>query len=60
MKNLIDLDGIKFLERSLSNIRYAYDTVLVADSGEKLQALVQALVHASGESGLKLNFLTPK
>ena len=55
MRELEDLDGIKFGGRNLNNIRYADDTVLIADSEEKLQCLVQALVTASGERGLKLN-----
>ena len=52
MRELKDLDGIKFGGRNLNNIRYADDTVLIADSKEKLQCLVQALVTASGERGL--------
>ena len=51
----MELDGIKFGGRNLNNIRYADDTVLIADTEEKLQALVQALVRASGERGLNLN-----
>ena len=55
MRDLMELDGIKFGGRNLNNIRYADDTVLIADTEEKLQALVQALVRASGERGLNLN-----
>ena len=51
-RELEDLDGIKFGGRNLNNIRYADDRVLIADSKEKLQCLVQALVTASGERGL--------
>ena len=54
-RDLMDLEGIKFGERNISNIRYADYTALVADSEEKLQALFQALVHANGERDLKLN-----
>ena len=55
MRELVELEGIKIGGRNLNNIRYADDTVLVADSEDKLQRLVQALVQASGERGLKMN-----
>ena len=55
MRDLIELEGIKFGGRNLNNIRYADDTVLIADSEDKLQRLVQGLMQASGEHGLKLN-----
>ena len=55
MRDLMDLGGIKFGGRNINNIRYADDTVLIADSEEKLQALVQSLIRASEERGLKLN-----
>ena len=55
MRDLMELDGIKFGGRNLNNIRYADDTVLIADSEDKLQRLVQELVQSSGEHGLKLN-----
>ena len=60
MKDLVDLDGIKFGGRNINNIRYADDTVLIADSEEKLQTLVQALVQSSQERGLKLNISKTK
>ena len=55
MRDLTELEGIKFGGRNLNNIRYADDTVLIADSEGKLQRLIQALVQSSGERGLKMN-----
>ena len=60
MRDLIDLDGIKFGGRNINNIRYADDTVLIADSEQKLQNLVQTLVQSSEERGLKLNISKTK
>ena len=60
MRDLMDLDGIKFGGRNINNIRYAVDTALIADSEEKLQALVLCLARASGERGLKLNVAKTK
>ena len=55
MQDLSDYDDIKLDEKNINNVRYADDTALIADSEEKLQTLVQSLVRASGERGLKLN-----
>ena len=60
MNDLAELDGIKFGGRNINNIRYADDTVLIADSEEKLKSLIQALVQSSGEKGLKLNISKTK
>ena len=57
---LAELDGIKFGGRNINNIRYADDTVLIADSEEKLKSLIQALVQSSGEKGLNLNISKTK
>ena len=40
----------------MNNIRYADDTVLVADSEEKLQELVTGLHRSSMASGLQINY----
>ncbi len=37
------------------NLRYADDTVLLADSQDKLQAILDKVVIAGGEKGLSLN-----
>ena len=50
MDNLEELDG-----RNVNNIRYADDTVLIADSEDKLQRLVNALERSCREKGLKIN-----
>ena len=55
MRDVTDLEGIKIGGRNINNIRYADDTALIADSEEKLKSLVQALVRASEERGLRLN-----
>ena len=51
----MELEGIKFGGRNVNNIRYADDTVLLADSAEKLESLVGELVRASDRHGFKLN-----
>ena len=56
MKELEHLEGIKVGGRNVNCIRYADDTVLIADSEEKLQRLVAALETACTEKGLKINF----
>ena len=43
MRDLTELEGIKFGGRNLNDIRYADDTALIADSKEKLQNLMHAL-----------------
>ena len=55
MRDLMELEGIKVGGRNVNNIRYADDTVLLADSAEKLESLVGELVRASDRHGLKLN-----
>ena len=50
-----DLEGIKIGGRNLTNIRYADDTALIADSESKLQALVDCLVRESSVKGLSVN-----
>ena len=52
MKDITSLEGIKFGGTNINNQKYADDTTLVADSGEKLKCLFQALVQASEEQGL--------
>ena len=55
MRDLVALPGFKIGGRNLNNIRYADDTVLIADSEQKLQDLVDAANTASEEKGLKIN-----
>ena len=46
--------GIKFAGRNISNLRYADDTTLMAES-EELKSLLMKVKEESGKVGLKLN-----
>ena len=56
MEDLEELEGIRVGGQNINNLRYADDTVLVADTKDKLQALVNALGEACSSRGLKINF----
>ena len=47
--------GIKIAGRNISNLRYADDTTLMAESKEKLKSLLMNVKEESDKSGLKLN-----
>ena len=47
--------GIKNAKRNISNLRYADDTTLMAESGEKLKSLLVKVKEGSEKVGLKLN-----
>ena len=47
--------GIKIAGRNISNLRYADDTTLIAESEKKLKSLVMRVQEESGRAGLKLN-----
>ena len=47
--------GIKIAGRNISNIRYADDTTLMAESKEKLKSLLMKVKEESQKVGLKLN-----
>ena len=47
--------GIKIAGRNISNLRYAYDTALRAESEEKLKNLFVKVKEESEKVGLKLN-----
>ena len=47
--------GIKIAGRNISNLRYADDTTLMAESEEELKRLVMKVKKASEKVGLKLN-----
>ena len=49
------LEGIKIGGVNINNVRYADDTVLIADSEEKLKNLIDAVQEASEAKGLRLN-----
>ena len=60
MRELEDLEGVRVGGRNITNIRYADDTALLADSEPKMQCLVNTLVSESLRKGLKVNFTKTK
>ena len=60
MANIEDDEGIIVGGRNINNIRYADDTVLIADSQEKLQKLLTKLSKVSEEKGLSINLSKTK
>ena len=47
--------GIKIARRSINNLRYADDTILMAESEEELKSLLMKVKEESEKVGLKLN-----
>ena len=54
-KEFEDLPGIKMFGEYINNLRYADDTVLLAESEEELQTLVNAVKEGSLKYGLEMN-----
>ena len=52
--------GIKTAGRNISNLRYAYDTTLMAESEEELKSLLMKVKEESEKVGLKLNIQKSK
>ena len=52
--------GIKTAERNISNLRYADDTTLMAESEEELKSLLMKVKGESEKVGLKLNIQKTK
>ena len=52
--------GIKIAKRNINNIRYAYDTTLMAESEEGLKILLMKVKEESEKFGLKLNIQKTK
>ena len=52
--------GIKIGMRNISNLRYADDTTLKAESEEELKNLLIRVKEAREEAGLKLSIQTTK
>ena len=46
---------IKIARRNISNLRYADDTILMAESKEELKSLLMKVKEESEKIGLKLN-----
>ena len=47
--------GIKIARRNINNLRYADDTILMAESEEELKSLLMKVKEESEKTGLKLN-----
>ena len=47
--------GIKIARRNINNIRYADDTILMAERENKLKSLLMKVKEESEKVGLKLN-----
>ena len=60
IREIMEEDGIKIAGKNINNIRYAYDTVLIADSEEKLQNLLQRVNEESELKGIKINIKKTK
>ena len=52
--------GIKFAGRNISNLRFADDITLMAESEEKLNSLLMKVKKESEKVGLKLNIQKTK
>ena len=52
--------GIKTARRNINNLRYAYDTTLMAESKEKLKSLLMKVKEENEKTGIKLNILKTK
>ena len=55
MRNIKDCEGIRIGGQNINNIRFADDTVLVADSEEKLQVMLDRVKLESERKGLNIN-----
>ena len=53
-------DGIKIARRNFSNLRYADDTTLMAESRKKLKSLLMKVKEESEKVGLKLSIQKTK
>ena len=52
--------GIKIARRNLNNLRYANDTILMAESEEELKSLLMKVKEESEKVGLKINIQKTK
>ena len=51
---------IKIARRNINNLRYAHDTILMAESEEELKSLLMKVKEESEKAGLKRNFQKTK
>ena len=52
--------GIKIAGRNINNLRYAYDSTLMAESEEELKSLLMKVKVESEKAGFKLNIQKTK
>ena len=52
--------GIKIAGRNINNLRYVYDTTLMAESEEELKSLLMKVKEENENVGLKLNIQKTK
>ena len=52
--------GVKIARKNINNLRYAYDTTLMAESEEELKSLLMKVREKSEKVGLKLNIQKSK
>ena len=52
--------GIKIAGRNINNVRYADDTILMAESKEELKSFLMKVKEESEKPGLKLNIQKTK
>ena len=52
--------GIKIARRNINNLRYADDTILMAESKEELKNLLMKVKDKSEKAGLKFNIQKTK
>ena len=52
--------GIKIVGKTINNLRYADDTILMAESKEELKSLLTKVKEENEKSGLKLNIQKTK
>ena len=52
--------GLKIARRNINNLRYADDTILMAESEEELKSLLMKVKEESEKVGLKLNIQKTK
>ena len=55
MLDWMKYNGIKSARRNINNLRYADDTILMAESEEDLKSLLIKVKEESEKVGLKLN-----
>ena len=52
--------GMKIVGRNINNLKYAHDTILMAESEEELKSLLMKVKEESEKVGLKLNIQKTK